>query len=166
MLKHNKKGLTLVEVLVVIVVSGILLAMISTMFYFFTNMYRQLDHQNEVMNDLVLVKKAISTLIDENNNSSLKITSDENTIIISTDNESYMLTLEDDGLYYKTKTNNQNWDDEEITSTRYISNPKIERISFSLNTNETILKCKIEYKSTYNKSDLNSHEFVKILRCS
>ena len=56
MLKNNK-GLTLIEVLTVIVISGILLSMVAALFYSFTTMYKQLDHQNEVMNDLVLIKR-------------------------------------------------------------------------------------------------------------
>ena len=165
---RNNKGLTLIEVLTVIVISGILLAMVATLFYSFTSLYQQLDHQNEVMNDLVLLKKTISTLVDENNNSTLEVDVDyaPNTLIIISNKTSHKLTLTEEGLFYQTIASDQTWDDEGISSIRYISNPKIERISFSLNTNETILKCKIEYKSTYNKSDLNSHEFVKILRCS
>ncbi len=163
MIKHNNKGLTLIEVLVVIVVSGILLSMVAALFYSFTTMYKQLDHQNEVMNDLVLIKKTISTLIDENNNSTLIIEFDEdNTLIITSNGVSHKLTLNDDGLFYQTKASNQTWDD--ISSTRYISQPSIESMSFTLSDN-TILKCRIEYKSSYNKDNLQSHEFIKILKC-
>ena len=65
---RNNKGLTLIEVLTVIVISGILLSMISVLFYSFTTMYQQLDHQNRVTNDIVLIKNSISKYISENDN--------------------------------------------------------------------------------------------------
>ncbi len=161
---RNNKGLTLIEVLTVIVISGILLAMVATLFYSFTSLYQQLDHQNEVMNDLVLLKKTISTLVDENNNSTLEVDVDyaPNTLIITSNKTSHKLTLTEEGLFYQTKASAQTWDD--IPSTRYISQPSIESMSFTL-TDNSILKCKIEYKSSYNKDNYQSHEFIKILKC-
>lgn len=156
---RNNKGLTLIEVLTVIVISGILLSMISVLFYSFTTMYQQLDHQNQVTNDIVLIKNSISKYISENDNHETTLSIEiadglsKLTIQISEDeNDSFVLYLDDNGSFL-------------INNVRVVNKSAINKVTFSKNEDNSILKILIEYKTHYNRDDIQSQEFVKVLRC-
>ena len=169
---RNNKGLTLIEVLTVIVISGILLSMISVLFYSFTTMYQQLDHQNQVTNDIVLIKNSISKFINEFDSESTKIMIEENNdmtkLVIFKDKtdegEFIELYLDSDNSFVVNDVKIID-DVRGENKVRIANKTSISKIVFSKNSQGTILKCRIEFKTHYNRNDIQSQEFVKVLRC-
>jgi type II secretory pathway pseudopilin PulG len=151
-LAKKNKGITLIEILVTILVSTILFAMVASIFYSFTTLYNRLDRQNQVMNELLVVKSTISITLDENNSNSLDIHIRDNSILINDVN----VYIDNGGLFKKIGLNDP---------VRLSSSSMIKNINFQLNSAGTLIKCSIEYKLDEESNNIYNYSFAKALRC-
>lgn len=148
---HCKKGFTLIELLVTIFVSTILLTMLASLFYSFQVLYQQLETQNQIINDLSMVKAILNQVIDENDTFDFVVEDVGKDIVFDkndTQETDYRLSVLEGKIILN---------DIVLTTSSYIED-------IDVTTNGIVLQFRIFYKLNQNQEERNSYQFVKVLR--
>lgn len=115
--KPNNKGFTLIEMVVVMAVSGIFISMVMLILASSMNLFTKSKDEKNIFSDTVIIENMFTTFIDEVNNDGEKILIDlkddeENITYIKSNNGDYIITI-----YY---------DENKITMESPMDNPAYE----------------------------------------
>ena len=151
--KPSNKGFTLIEMVVVMAVSGIFISMVMLILASSMNLFTKSKDEKNIFSDTVIIENMFTTFIDEVNNDGEKLLIDlkddeENITYIKSNNGDYIITI----YYDENKITMESPKDNPVDENdKQIINKEYSNIEIDVTKNENVLIIELnDEKLVYN----------------